>query len=318
MNKVIILAYNEAKFISKTIEAVYEYFDEIIVVDDKSKDKTLEIITDLKKTKSKINILSNKKNYGAGRSLELGIAHALKSPCSFIVKIDGDNQFEPKDVLKIIELAEKRQIDFIKCDRFWSDGIKGQIPKIRYLGNTIASILVKFTTSNKRINDPLNGLFLFSNHIARNIKFPKIFYRYGYPFYINALISKYALLKNFKLFQYKNVVTYADEESKLNPIIIFSKLTLFSLYNFISTIKIKFRNSEHQISGILDVLSIICFLCFSYSVKMLISIEFSNYQGNKGAWAILATAFLLLTLKVISNSQKTMGSSFKSQFDYLN
>ena len=36
-----------------------------------------------------------------------------------------------------------------------------KIPKIRYLGNSIASILIKFTTSNKNINDPLNGLFFF-------------------------------------------------------------------------------------------------------------------------------------------------------------
>ena len=49
MNKVIILAYNEAKFIGRTIESIYDYFDEIIVVNDKSKDNTLQIVTDLKK-----------------------------------------------------------------------------------------------------------------------------------------------------------------------------------------------------------------------------------------------------------------------------
>ena len=61
MNKVIILAYNEAKFIGRTIESIYDSFDEIIVVNDKSKDNTLQIVTDLKKKFPKIQILSNKK-----------------------------------------------------------------------------------------------------------------------------------------------------------------------------------------------------------------------------------------------------------------
>ena len=97
--------------------------------------------------------------------------------------------------------------------------------------NSIASILIKFTTSNKNINDPLNGLFLFSNRvIAKNL--PKFFYRYGYPFYINAFVSKLSLLEDYKLKQYRNVVNYADEKSNLNPFIIFSKLIIFSIINF--------------------------------------------------------------------------------------
>ena len=44
MKKIIILAYNEDKFISRTIESIYDNFDEIIVVNDKSKDNTLKIV----------------------------------------------------------------------------------------------------------------------------------------------------------------------------------------------------------------------------------------------------------------------------------
>tara|TARA_B100000035_G_scaffold299204_1_gene293680 strand:- start:221 stop:394 length:174 start_codon:yes stop_codon:yes gene_type:complete len=49
MNKVMILAYNEANFINKTIKSIYDNFDEIIVVNDNSKYNTLEIFTNLMK-----------------------------------------------------------------------------------------------------------------------------------------------------------------------------------------------------------------------------------------------------------------------------
>jgi len=145
MNKVIILAYNEAKFIGRTIESIYDSFDEIIVVDDKSKDNTLEIVNDLKKKFPKIQILSNKKNTGPGKSLELGLRLALETPCKYVVKIDGDNQFLPDDIINLVKLAEKQNVDFIKCDRFWAKGITGKIPKISYFGNSIASILWRIT-----------------------------------------------------------------------------------------------------------------------------------------------------------------------------
>lgn len=318
MNKVIILAYNEAKFIGRTIESIYDYFDEIIVVNDKSKDNTFQIVTDLKKKFPKIQILSNKKNIGPGKSLELGLSLALETSCKYIVKIDGDNQFLPDDIINLVELAEKHNVDFIKCDRFWAKGITGKIPKIRYLGNSIASILIKFTTSNKNINDPLNGLFLFSSRVASKIYLPKIFYRYGYPFYINAFVSKLSLLEDYKLKQYRNVVNYADEKSNLNPFIIFSKLIIFSIINFFGSIKTKLKNSQHQTSGVLDIISIITITLAFYSIKMIISIRYFEYQGNQGSWTILCLAFLILTFKVISNSESNMSEKFKKQFNYIN
>ena len=41
-------------------------------------------------------------------------------------------------ILKLKKVAKDNKIDFLKCDRYWEDGIEGNIPIIRYIGNAFA------------------------------------------------------------------------------------------------------------------------------------------------------------------------------------
>lgn len=318
MNKLIILAYNEEAKISDTIKDLVDYFDEIIVVNDKSKDDTLKVLEGLKKNFNNIVIINNEKNFGPGRSMELAVKQSIKSRFDYLVKIDGDNQFDTQDILKILAIANAKKIDFIKCDRFWSKGIIGDIPKIRYFGNSLASLLIKFSTGNWKINDPLNGLFLFSYKLAMKFKLPKMFYRYGYPFYINAYISRLSVQENYKIFQFKNKITYSNEESNLNPFVLFIKLTFFSIYNFFKNIGVKLKYSNFQLSAILDLSAIVCFFISVSCFIMGISVRFFKYNGNQSAWILICIIFLVLFFMLVVQSQKNLKNENKKNFTYLN
>ena len=232
----IILSYNESNTIVDVIENHYQFFDKIIVVNDKSKDNTQKILSELENNLEKLTVITNSKNLGAGKSFDIGIKEFLQSDCDYVIKIDGDGQFNPKDAEKIKILAQEKNLDFIKCDRFWVQGINGKIPLIRYFGNAFASFLIKFATGNWKINDALNGLFLISRKVADNFALPKLFNRYGYPFYLNTYVSNYAMVSDIKIGQYKNVIKYGDEKSSLNPLIMFFKLIYFVVINFIKKI----------------------------------------------------------------------------------
>ena len=317
MNTLLILAYNEEFNIEEVILNNEINFDKVLVVNDASKDNTSEILNSLSKQNEKINVISNVKNLGPGKSMELGVTKALELGSEIIVKIDGDNQFDSIDIQNILKIAQKNKSDFIKCDRFWPGGIEGEIPKIRYLGNAFASFLVKVASGNRNINDPLNGLFLFSKKLAEKIRIPKLFNRYGYPFFINLLITKLSFDENLNLHQYRNKITYADEKSNLNPVTVFFKLVFYSIYFLISNTRAKLKFSQYQISALLDIFGYINFLLSLFSFIMFLNIRFFTYQGNQNTWFLFFILFFIIFVVLIIQSHKSIKSYEISKFIYL-
>lgn len=97
---VIISAYNVEEYIERAINSVlnqnfHDY--EIIVVEDKSTDNTLQQIM---KYKGKIKILKNKVNKGLGAVRNVGIA---KATGEYIVHLDGDDTLYNESTLRDID-----------------------------------------------------------------------------------------------------------------------------------------------------------------------------------------------------------------------
>lgn len=318
MNTLLVLAYNEELLIEQTISMSEKHFDKIIVVNDKSTDKTKQILETIKNNNEKIYVINNQKNQGPGKSMQIGIKKAIELNSKNIIKIDGDNQFDPEDISKILQLANNNSSDFIKCDRFWSGGIQGKIPKIRFLGNAFASFLIKSSSGNRNINDPLNGLFMLSRRFAKEINIPKFFNRYGYPFFINLLASQLSITKNYNLHQFRNTITYGNEKSKLNPLNVLFKLIFYSIYFSLKNIKLKLRYSSYQISALLDLFGYFMFLLSTFSLVMFLNTRYFYYDGNQNTWFLLFILFFILFIALIIQSHKYIANIEKSKFIYLN
>lgn len=315
----LILAYNEEKTIINEIEKYRELFEEIIVVNDSSNDNTKIFIEEyINKNKiANIKLINNKKNLGAGKSFQTGLDYFLKSSSQFLIKIDGDGQFMFEDVKNLKEIQTKLSPDYIKGDRFWESGVTGEIPLIRYIGNTFASLLIKLSTGNWKINDPLNGLMAFSKYSVANINIPKIFYRYGYPFYVCVAISKLSYTAKIEFLQYKNTISYGDEKSSIKPLIMFFKLLVFTIFSFFSKIKLKFLSSRLQMSALLDVVFTALFVLFIYSLVTLIRIRFFLFRGDEANWFVVMIIFLIISIFTFVSSQKTENSIHLEKFkDY--
>jgi len=298
----IILSYNEEIYIAETIENYIKEFEKVIVINDGSKDSTLQILNSL--SFKNLEIINHKKNMGAGASFDSGLKRSIELDASYIIKIDGDNQFKKDDVLKIKSILEKEHFDYIKCDRFWSGGILGKIPLIRYFGNAFASFLIKFCSGNWTVNDPLNGLIALSKRAAREIEFPKKFFRYGYPFFVANKICKLGNIKKFKVGQFKNVVKYGDEKSYLKPLSMFTKLISFTISNYFSKIKVKIKYSEYQFSSILDLLTLIFLSLSTYSVVRFFNIRYFLKDGLQSSWFLLFIIFFIIFIILIIISQR--------------
>lgn len=109
---VCIAAYNVDKYIEKCVTSVMEQTlqnIEIIIVNDGSSDKTLEIISNLALKDTRIKII-NQENIGAGYSRNKGISQAQGKYIHFL---DGDDYIAPRFLEKMVQNAEKYHSDIV-------------------------------------------------------------------------------------------------------------------------------------------------------------------------------------------------------------
>ena len=115
---VVIPVFNEEKIISKVIEQILIGTEgikkKIILINDGSKDKSLEEINKYKENEDIIVI--DKPNEGHGPTLIRGYKEALKFNPKYIFQMDSDNQIEFSEFIKIYQL--KDEYDLIIGKRF--------------------------------------------------------------------------------------------------------------------------------------------------------------------------------------------------------
>lgn len=298
-----ILSFNTEKYILKVLNDLKVLKFPIVIIDDASNDKSLDVVKDFKKENpdTYCEVIENKSNQGAGQSCRTLIKHCKEIGYKYIVKVDGDDQFDINDIKKIILKLETKKYDFIKSNRFWSGGITGDIPKIRYFGNLIATQFLHFATGTNKIYDPLNGLFGINTEISESLnnkKYPK---RYGYPFYI----TSQAILNDYPSLQINNRIKYSDQESNIKPI----KL-LFSLIRqtlFFNRKKYQLKKVNYKLHKslfyeivfkfflIIELLLILRFVLGYFTTIPLL-------QTNIAGWGILVVIFASLIVFIYSVS----------------
>jgi len=104
---VIIPAYNEGKTIAEVIQKTRPYVDNIIVVDDGSKDDT-----SLQAENAGAQLLKHKVNLGKGAALKTGCDYAIQHGAKKIITLDADGQHDPKEVPRFLAALEQHEIAF--------------------------------------------------------------------------------------------------------------------------------------------------------------------------------------------------------------
>ena len=85
-------------------ETIKEEF-ELILVDDGSKDRSFEVMKELREKDSRVKIIQMARNFGQHPALLCGFAHAKGE---FIVTMDDDLQHQPEELPKMINVMNER------------------------------------------------------------------------------------------------------------------------------------------------------------------------------------------------------------------
>lgn len=228
MNSIAIIPCFKVK--SKIISVLKKscfFFDLVICVDDKCPEKTGEFIKKKFKNK-KIIVLKNKKNLGVGGALKTGFKYCKKFKPKVIVKLDGDNQINPKEAQKISKKLMYSNFDYVVGSRFKNIKNYKRMPLTRWYGNKILSYISRISSGLYHVDDFLNGLIAIKYEKLKDINFENI--KNDFRFETSMLFN--ASKKKFKISSIPMNVKYFKKRSNFNPADEIISFAIFNLFNF--------------------------------------------------------------------------------------
>lgn len=179
---VVVPAYNEELLIGRVIDTMPDFVDKIIIIDDKSTDKTVEIIEKhLKKQPERIKLIKHEKNQGVGGAIVTGYQYAREHLINITVVMAGDAQMDPDDLPALLNPVVENKVDYAKGNRLFTGEAWTQIPRIRYFGNAALSMMTKVVSGYWHIADSQTGYTAISLKALQALPLEKVFKRYGMP-----------------------------------------------------------------------------------------------------------------------------------------
>jgi glycosyltransferase involved in cell wall biosynthesis len=167
---VILPAYNAEKTLQKTVEEIpFHIVDTVILTDDYSQDKTVEIA-------KKIGIdyvIEHQKNKGYGANQKTCYKKALELEADIIIMLHPDYQYTPKLIPAMCELITKQTFDVVLGSRILSKGaLQGGMPLYKYISNRILTFIQNILLQQK-LSEYHTGYRCFNAEVLRKINFEK-------------------------------------------------------------------------------------------------------------------------------------------------
>lgn len=166
---IIMPVYNEEETIDEAIKRVLatrvgKIKKELIVVNDGSRDKTLQIVKEVKD--KRLKLISRKINKGKGASIKEGIKIATGE---VMVIQDADLEYDPNEYLNLLQPIQNDLADVVFGSRFTGSGPHRVLFFWHMLGNKFLTLLAN-TLTNLNLTDMETCYKMFTGEIAKKIK----------------------------------------------------------------------------------------------------------------------------------------------------
>jgi dolichyl-phosphate beta-glucosyltransferase len=246
---VIVPVYNEEKRVSKTLKEAFAYLKakritaEVIVVDDGSSDKTLEVVGQFKKNatpKLVLKVLKHKVNKGKGAAVKTG---ALTAQGKIVLYMDADNA-TPLSEFEKFKPAFKTGVDVIVGSRAVDrKQVKVRQPFYREAIGRIGNIIIQMLVV-PGISDTQCGFKAFTQKAAKTIFPLQTIERFGFDVEILYIARKY----RFSILE-ASVIWRDDPNTRVNAlrdsIRTFTELFIIRL----NSLKGRYKTSSASSSG---------------------------------------------------------------------
>src|ERR687895_2044928 len=176
---VVVPAHDEERLIAETLRGLPEFVDRVFVVDDASRDATADRARST--GDPRVEVLSHERNLGVGAAIVTGYKRALAERIDVTVVMAGDNQMDPAELESIAGPVARGEVDYTKANRLFTGQAWQLIPRHRYLGNAVLSLLTKIASGYWHVADSQSGYTAIGRSTLERLDLDRIYRGYGFP-----------------------------------------------------------------------------------------------------------------------------------------
>lgn len=218
---IVMPAYNAERTIKNTYREIpTEFRGNIILVDDRSKDDTVEIARKLG-----IKVFTHTNNLGYGGNQKTCYREALKMDPDVVVMLHPDYQYDAKLIEELIRPILNKRYDFMFGSRIQSrqSALSGGMPKVKYYINRIVCVLENILL-DANFTEHFSGFRAYSAKLLKTVPFQC----FSNDFVFDQQMSISALSYGFKIGEIPIPTRYHEKASSIQ----FIKGTKFILETF--------------------------------------------------------------------------------------
>ena len=191
---VVVPAYNEEKLVGRVIETMPDFVDRIYVVDDCSQDGTCDRVRSHLSQASfsgRLKLIQHTVNQGVGAAIVTGYQKAAEEGMDVVAVMAGDAQMDPAELERVVGPVVRGEADYVKGNRLFTGEAWHLIPRYRYLGNAMLSLLTKIASGYWHIADSQTGYTAISTQAIRLLPLESLYPRYGCPNHLLVMLNVY-------------------------------------------------------------------------------------------------------------------------------
>jgi glycosyltransferase involved in cell wall biosynthesis len=176
---VVVPAHDEEELIGRTLVGIPAFVDRIFVVDDDSRDATAERARAV--GDPRVEVIAHDRNRGVGAAIVTGYKRAVAERVDVTCVMAADGQMDPDDLETLAGAVARDDVDYAKANRLFTGQAWELMPRYRYLGNAVLSMLTKIASGYWHVADSQSGYTAISRRLLEQLDLDRIYPRYGFP-----------------------------------------------------------------------------------------------------------------------------------------
>jgi glycosyltransferase involved in cell wall biosynthesis len=176
---VVVPAHDEEKLVATTLAGIPAFVDRIYVVDDGSRDATVERARGV--GDPRVEVIAHDRNRGVGAAIVSGYKRALAEGIDVACVMAADNQMDPADLELLASPVARGELDYAKANRLVTGEAWDLIPRTRYLGNAVLSLLTKVASGYWHVADSQSGYTAIARRTLESLDLDRVYTGYGFP-----------------------------------------------------------------------------------------------------------------------------------------